>query len=211
MRAFLEKFGCLSTIILVVGIVILCNKVDSLNYITHEPIAYCRKFPSGKHTDKAIGKIVYNLDNVEGYYNKRFGSQKKLAAFIQPLSYSPQKEKLEEFNRRQYEIAIKYARSIVFTADFDWKYIENYVEDKYKPEIAAIRADLEKRWKREASAWAIVCNAKLSLPSEEQRLLQQYLDYYPNSRHALQAYEWLVEVMGEEMDDLEDELSATRR
>lgn len=204
MRNFFEKFGCLSTIIVIVGIVVLCKKVDSLCYISHSPITYCKKFPTGKHSAKAMQKIIHNLKNDDGtYFYKTFKNQKRFAAFIEPLLSSPEKDTLEVINRKQYEIAKKMAAEKVFTADFDWEYIENYVEERYKPEIADIRADLERRWGNEASAWQIV---SIAFPScyDQRRLLEYYLELYPAGEHALEANQLLVGVLQDEVDELED-------
>ena len=206
MRNFLEKFGCLSTIIVIVGVVILCNKIDSLYYITHEPVSYCKKFPTGKHDTKALQMIIRKLNNDDGvYFHKTFKNQRGFAAFIQPLSNSPEKDTLEVINRKQYGYLKKMAIERVFTADFDWEYIENDVEDKSKPEIAAIRADLERRWGEEATAWQIVCNA-FPTCRDKRRLLEYYLELYPEGEHALEANELLVEVLQGEVDELEDEV-----
>lgn len=206
MRNFFEKFGCLSTIILIVGIVILCKKVDSLCYITHNPVTYCQKFPNGRHEAKALQKIIHKLKNDNGvYFHETFKNQKRFAAFILPLSHSPEKDTLEVINRKQYERLKRLALEKVFTADFDWEYIEDYVEEKYKPEITAIRKDLERRWGDEASAWQIVCNA-MPTCSDKRRLLDYYLELYPEGEHALEANELLVDVLKDEVDELEDVL-----
>ena len=209
MQQFFEKFGCLSTIVLVVGIVIICKRVDYLCFITHDPVEYCIKFPSGKYLEKALQKVIDKLKESEGkgpqdYFNIKFDNQKRFAAFIEPLQHSSQKDTLEKISRKHYEWIKKRAKEEVFLADFDWRYIESSIEEKYKPEIAAIRADLERRWGEEHSAWDIVCNAKLKFQTDKRRVLEQYLSFYPDGEHALQANELLVSVLQEEVDELED-------
>ena len=200
---YFEKFGCLTTIVLIVVAVILCNKVDYLCYITKEPVEYCMKFPSGRYQDRALDKIIDKLNNDYSYFATKFETQRKIAAFIQPLPESPQKDALEKISIRWYEYAKRKAHEEVFTADFDWQFVEDFVEDKYKPEIASIRADLERRWQKEQSAWDIVCNAKLTLSTDKQRLLEYYLEYYPNGEHAKEANELLVSVLEEELSNSE--------
>ena len=207
MRQFFEKIGCLSTIVLVVGIVVLCNKVDYLCYITHDLVEYCKKFPLGKYQDRALQKVIYRLEESEGkgpqdYFNRKFENQNRFAAFIEPLQHTSQKDTLETVSRKKYEMIKKKAKEEVFIADFDWEFMENYVEEKYKAEIAAIRAILEKRWGEEASAWGIVCNAKLVLQSDKQRILEQYLSFYPDGEHTLEANELLLGILQEEVDEV---------
>ena len=204
MGKFLEKFGCLSTIVLVVGIVILCKKVDWFCYVSHEPIEYCRKFPAGKHKDKALNKIIEKLRNDAYYFYDKFDNQKDFAAFIQILPESPQRDTLEAISRERYELIRDRASKIVFTSDHDWRFVENSVEDKYKPEIARLREDLERRWQEESSAWDIVCNSELSSLSDKRRLYGLFLEEFPDGEHALEANELLVSVLEEEIDEYED-------
>jgi hypothetical protein len=161
------------------------------------------KFPSGRYQDRALDKIIDKLNNDYSYFATKFETQRKIAAFIQPLPESPQKDALEKISIRWYEYAKRKAHEEVFTADFDWQFVEDFVEDKYKPEIASIRADLERRWQKEQSAWDIVCNAKLTLSTDKQRLLEYYLEYYPNGEHAKEANELLVSVLEEELSNSE--------
>ncbi len=201
MNDFLEKFGCLTTIVIILGGFLLCKNIDGLCYITHNPIEYCRRFPSGRYQDKAIQRIINKLSTNSMYYYDEFGSQKQLASFITSLPSSPLKDTLETISRNKYEEIRNDALEIAFTTDFDWRYIENKVEDKYKPDLAAIRADLERRWQEESSAWAIVCNAK-----DKRRALEQFLEYFPNGKYALEANQLLVDILQGEVRMLEGEL-----
>ena len=202
MQKFFEKFGCLIEIIVIVGFIVLCNKVDTLYYLTHKPVSYCKKFPSGKHQEVALDRIVKKINSNNGidYFYNTFKTQKAFADFIEPLAPSIPKLILRGISEDKYKTIKQLAQEEIIPTSRSWKKWEDSVEDKYKPEIAAIRADLERRWKNETYAWKMALKRYDPFFHYKKEVLEQYLEYHPNGQHALEVNRMLVEYLQDELE-----------
>lgn len=193
------NYGALVIVLAITLLVVGIKRVDGLYYLTHSPIKYCEKFPSGKYEDKAILKIAYKLTNDEFYFAQQFYQQKYLAAFIQRHSNSPFVGILESYSKAKYKEIKEQANKADFPEDIEK--LESQVEEKYKPELEKIRIRLDNRWKVDSLAWEYVCDATPCSAWKLRKYLEEYLSYHPEGVHALEANETLVEILKDEVDD----------
>lgn len=190
---YFARFGCLTFIVVFLVITFAFQKIDGLYYISHDPVDYCRKFPEGKHEDKALEKVIKKLDNGRYYYQKFDGSQKILATFCREHASSPIYPQLLQYNDMYYNLIKNHCAKLVLPEGFD--YYEDRVEERLLVELKSMRSSLERGWEDEERAWSYVCKVVDDDQSYDHLHLDQvfhrYLDYYPRGAHAIDVYELL--------------------